>query len=119
MRRGSWQSAYLKLYAAFLMTGLMHAAGDIAHPLGVPGMSLRPFIAQPFIITLEDRLLVLAQRARMSPPRVVARVIGYAWTFGWLVFSLHGYLSYVMRLGAQPLPPTPAVVMLAKYLGLH
>lgn len=53
----TWLTRNTKLFLAFLLSGLMHSAGDYGMYNGSKWFSLRFFILQPFAIMAEDAVI--------------------------------------------------------------
>ncbi|GJE95597.1 membrane bound O-acyl transferase family-domain-containing protein [Phanerochaete sordida] len=81
---GSWASSHVQLFAAFALSGAAHALGDCV--LGIPGASIRFFVAQALAITLEDAVVAGGTRLGVVDTPAV-RMCGFVWTAAWVSYS--------------------------------
>jgi hypothetical protein len=89
-RSGGNVSAYIQLYTAFLISGLIHAAPSNAG-------ALRFFVSQAVGITLEDIIIALA--ARIGLRHQLFRRLGYVWVSCWFVYSLSPWIDFYVTSG--------------------
>ncbi len=76
----------MRLILAFVLSGLLHHAQDVAFMLGHKEMSgERFFIAQVLGIIFEDA--VQAATRNFPIPRPIRRTIGYGWTLMFLSWT--------------------------------
>jgi len=89
VQRGSKASSYGKLYMAFLVSGLMHAAGDYGMYHGKRWFSLTYFSLQAVAITFEDAVIGIADwfafRTRFP---TLSTYLGYLWVVVWFSVTL-------------------------------
>jgi len=85
-RPGSLPSAYTQLYTAFLLSGLVHVAGDYIILKHLPFFPIRFFLLQAAGITLEDFVIWLTKpiHAHLGWTR---KLIGFIWVISWFVWS--------------------------------
>jgi len=101
--RGSNRSSYTQLYIAFLLSGLIHFAGDFMFEGRLVYRSFRFFLLQAAAITFEDFIIYIAKRLLRqrgvdlkpgkddeSRTEAVVRVIGYCWVTLWFCLTLPG-----------------------------
>lgn len=93
IKRGTNASSYGKLYVAFALSALMHAAGDYGMYRGQRWFSLEFFLPQAVGITLEDGAIALFDRSGAFRRRhpVLTTWIGYAWVLFWFSSTLPQY----------------------------
>lgn len=91
--RNEFLARYIKLYLTFLISGLLHAAMDVAGgiPFNQQG-SIRFLVTQAVGITAEDVVQSIYRKARGSGrkgsyPPISIRVVGSIWTLAFLVWS--------------------------------
>jgi hypothetical protein len=89
VQRGSKVSSYGKLYIAFLLSALMHAAGDYGMYHGERWFSHTYFPLQAIGITLEDAVIGVADwfafRTRFP---TLSIYLGYFWVAVWFSLTL-------------------------------
>ena len=124
--RGTNRSSYAQLYVAFLLSGIMHTAGDFMSQRRMVHHSLRFFLLQAVAITFEDlviysgkRLLLQAgiklnpRRAGESWVEVATRVAGYCWVTLWFCLTLPVWSDKTVAIrwdGADKLPISQLVL---------
>lgn len=99
--RGTNRSSYTQLYVAFVLSGLIHCAGDCAFEKRIVYRSLKYFFLHAVAITVEDFVIYIATRlllvlgVKLKPGRAdesrtetVVRVVGYCWVTLWLCFAI-------------------------------
>jgi hypothetical protein len=106
-KRGSAGSACTQICIAFLISGLIHAAGDIHMGKQYWGLSLGFFLLQALAILLEDAVIGLAARAGLFSSSFLVRLIGYGWVFMWFTFLMPS----MMRFTKVPIFPFSPVGM--------
>ncbi|KIM34696.1 hypothetical protein M413DRAFT_126297 [Hebeloma cylindrosporum] len=104
-----------KLYAAFLVSGLMHYGGDalLLQNASTTG-AIRFFLLQATAIMFETVVSTLACRAGLIGPRLnsnlaylmVLRLLGYLWVIVWMAFSLPMWIDPLYRYGFTDSIPT-------------
>ncbi|KAF9077118.1 membrane bound O-acyl transferase family-domain-containing protein [Rhodocollybia butyracea] len=87
---GTNLSAYVQLYTAFLISGIIHYAADYVVLRNWQGGALKFFMAQAVAITVEDGVITLGRRVGFKGTGVAWRLLGYAWVWSWfaLVFPM-------------------------------
>ena len=98
--RGTNLSAYTQLYIVFLLSGIIHFAGDYAFEKRMVYSSIKFFLLQAVVITFEDLIIYVAKRLLLprgiiiTPGRVgeswvevMVRVTGYCWVMLWLCLT--------------------------------
>ncbi|THH16553.1 hypothetical protein EW146_g4107 [Bondarzewia mesenterica] len=96
-KKGTSGSSYTQLYVAFIVSGLMHCAGDAMVGWEYFGSSLPFFVLQALAITVEDGVIELYRRSGVRLPLKVTRWIGYLWVFVWFSFSCPIYIDWSLR----------------------
>lgn len=99
--RGTNRSSYTQLYTAFIISGIIHFAGDVVSQKRMVYHSLRFFFLQAVAITFEDFViytwnrLLLQAGIKMNPGRtdeswaeMAARILGYGWVTLWFCLTL-------------------------------
>ena len=87
------------------------------------GNSLPFFIYQATFITLEDFLIAKGRQLGFRDGKII-RIIGYAWTFGWLLYSPPWMYDWHLQAGmgrhrvVKFSVLTPALRFLAKATGV-
>jgi len=74
---GSTLSSFTQLYAAFIVSGLIHTLGDAMVGVQYFGSSMPFFVAQAVAITVEDAIIRLARRAGIVKSTSLTRTFGY------------------------------------------
>ncbi|WQF87933.1 Putative cytochrome P450, Wax synthase domain, cytochrome P450 superfamily [Colletotrichum destructivum] len=94
-------SRYLRLFIAFLLSGMIHHSSDIA--MGIAPQeagSLRFFLLQPVGIILEDSIQGVACRwPALQLPHTFKVSLGYLWTLAFLAWSTPTWFYPQQRLG--------------------
>lgn len=93
LRPGSYLSLYVKLYSAFLISGLIHVPPTNAG-------ALHFFLLQVLAITFEEVVIALAARAGLKHSNIFLRCIGYVWVYCWFVYSLGPWIDFHVSSGA-------------------
>ena len=99
--RGTNRSSYTQLYLAFLLSGLLHFAGDFMFERRMVYRSFKVCLLQAVVITFEDLIIHVATRLlgrrgiELRPGRTnkhwaetVTRVIGYCWVTLWFCLTM-------------------------------
>ena len=99
--RGTNRSSYTQLYAAFLLSALIHSCGDFVLTKGLAYPSLKFFPLQAVAITFEDFFIYIVKgllrrggielkqgKAGESWAGAVVKVIGYCWVIVWFCLVL-------------------------------
>ncbi|KIJ61449.1 hypothetical protein HYDPIDRAFT_96601 [Hydnomerulius pinastri MD-312] len=102
-------SAFLQLFLAFLISGLVHVGGDAMLDFSRIGFSLQFFLLQPVAIIAEEIVISTARSAGIGRG-LCTRFAGYAWVFLWLSICLPPWLdnlvdAIIRTQGAVPRPP--------------
>ncbi|KAF7292271.1 hypothetical protein MKEN_01479000 [Mycena kentingensis (nom. inval.)] len=95
LRRGSVASAYTQLYAAFLLSGLMHYLPEYMALRHWGGGGMRFFVLQAVGITLED---MLGRCFGVKGARGW-RLLGYGWVWAWFALTAPPWLDPLLRAG--------------------
>ncbi|KAM0804237.1 membrane bound O-acyl transferase family-domain-containing protein, partial [Usnea florida] len=93
---------YTRLLLAFLISGLIHHASDIA--MGIPlssAGSFSFFLLQPLGIMLEDGIQWLTSGSRSAFERRARRVVGYVWVVAFLTWTTPRWFYPQQRLGVD------------------
>ncbi|ETS78135.1 hypothetical protein PFICI_10197 [Pestalotiopsis fici W106-1] len=93
-------SRYLRLWAAFAISGLVHHSSDLA--MGVASSdagALKFFLLQPIGIMLEDGIQALARHG--SIPKFIRLMVGYFWVLLFLSWSTPTWFYPQQRLGIR------------------
>ncbi|KAA1475624.1 hypothetical protein DENSPDRAFT_755828, partial [Dentipellis sp. KUC8613] len=99
---GTWQSSYTQLYTAFVLSGLIHSAGDVLVAPAYAFTSLPFFLVQALGITAEDAVLALGRRVGVGVGIEAtwwARALGYIWVFCWAGVTFASYRDLSIRAG--------------------
>ncbi|KAF8216594.1 membrane bound O-acyl transferase family-domain-containing protein [Mycena galopus ATCC 62051] len=105
LQPGSTMSAYIQLFAAFFLSGLIHYIGqymllrDSLNPL--PKGPLIFFLSQAVVITLED--IVIAAGKELGLKSRVWKVVGYVWVLTWLTLSVPVWMDKQVAAGFMDL----------------
>jgi len=110
--RGTNLSSYTQLYTAFLISALLHFAGDFMLEKRLAYHSFKFFLLQAVVITFEDFAVYIAKRLlrlggiQLKPGRVdenwaevVVRVMGYCWVTLWFCLTLPVWLDEPNTIG--------------------
>ncbi|PFH47757.1 hypothetical protein AMATHDRAFT_151394 [Amanita thiersii Skay4041] len=97
LRKGSIASFLVQVYIAFLLSGLMHLAGDYAL-LGSwsAGGAMEFFLLQAVGITFEISVLTIARRLGFSGQW---KWVGYLWVVTWFTLTVPGWADPLFRAG--------------------
>ena len=76
-----------------MLSGIIHAAGDVHKGEGHLDTSFRFFAIQAFAVALEDAVIALTNRTGLSRSTLFNRLVGYSWVGLW--FGL--LMPYMMR----------------------
>lgn len=97
-------SRYMRLFLAFLISGLIHHSSDLA--MGIPRAeagSLIFFLLQPLGIMLEDAFQALARQVPISRSLgSMERIVCYLWVVMFLAWSTPTWFYPQQRLGIDP-----------------
>ena len=89
-----------KLFISFLISGLIHYAGEYILYQKWAGHSTEFFLLQAVAITCEDIVISLALRAGFSSkPNSFFKLIGFVWVFAWFTYSLPLWLDKIIDAG--------------------
>ncbi|KDR70937.1 hypothetical protein GALMADRAFT_271385 [Galerina marginata CBS 339.88] len=95
---GSLGSAYVQLFTAFFVSGLVHGAGDFAATRNIHSVrrNILFFVLQAVAITLEDTIISLGKRCGL---RRIPKVVGYFWVLIWMTWSSPIWLETLVEGG--------------------
>lgn len=84
--KGSFMSAYIQLFVAFFVSGIIHGAADFVaiHDFHRVVRNIRYFVLQAVAILFEDTVIAYGKKNGIKS---VPKVVGYAWVVGWMVWS--------------------------------
>ncbi|KIY52299.1 hypothetical protein FISHEDRAFT_35445 [Fistulina hepatica ATCC 64428] len=97
-KRGTNASAYIQLYVAFFLSGVLHYMGEHAMLRNWSGGAMAFFMKQAMVITLEDFIIWLGRRAGIRPTRFL-KTLGLAWTWLWLAYTFPPWLDPMSKKG--------------------
>lgn len=110
--RGTNRSSYTQLYVAFLLSAVLHLAGEYMYEKRIVYRSFKFFLLQAVAITFEDFVVYLAKRlllrwgtklnpgnAEESWAEAVVRVVGYCWVTLWFCWVLPIYIDESSAVG--------------------
>jgi hypothetical protein len=98
-------SAYVQLFAAFFLSGMIHYVGqymllrDYPHPL--PKGPIIFFLAQAAVITLED--IAVAAGKELGLKSRVWKVVGHVWVLTWFTLSVPVWMDPQIAAGFMDL----------------
>ena len=99
LQKGTFRTC-LKLFIAFLVSGLIHDAGEYALYQRWAGHSMSFFLLQAVAIICEGAVITLAIKAGFSPkPTRFIKFIGFVWVFTWFTYCLPLWLDMVIHGG--------------------
>ncbi|THH16561.1 hypothetical protein EW146_g4108 [Bondarzewia mesenterica] len=113
-KKGTTGSSYTQLYVAFIVSGLMHCAGDAMVGWKYFGSSMPFFILQALAITAEGGVIAFYRKSGVQLSPTLARLIGYAWVFVWFSFSCPIYIDWSLKAGVGRSKLLP--ISLVRYL---
>jgi len=118
--RGTNRSSYTRLYVGFFLSGLLHCPGDFMVGGRVVYHSIKFFLFQAVVITLEDFVIYIAKRSLRrggfelklgkvdeSWGGMVVRVIGYCWVTIWACLSFPIFLDGLSAAGCNSVDRGP------------
>ncbi|KAH9479901.1 Acetyltransferase ataH [Psilocybe cubensis] len=84
--KGTLMSAYLQLFVAFLVSGIIHGTADFVAIRNVTSFyrNILFFTLQAAAIAFEDGMIFLGKRMKLER---VPKALGYAWVVAWLALS--------------------------------
>ncbi|KAJ3715558.1 membrane bound O-acyl transferase family-domain-containing protein [Lentinula guzmanii] len=99
---GSISSFIVQLFAAFLVSGIMHLFGDYTIGLKHIGVTLPFFVLQPFAILFEEffffgLVCLKVDKHIFSLPTPIKRCFGYLWTLVWFTYSSSWYIDPIAQ----------------------
>jgi len=111
----------IKIYIAFLISGLFHYGGDailLQDPTKTGAIQF--FLLQAAAITFETIVFALARKAGLpgSVPRIFIRLLGYLWVIVWMAFSLPLWVDPLYRYGLPDTTFSPMVWMWRRVFGV-
>ncbi|TFK71891.1 hypothetical protein BDN72DRAFT_764224 [Pluteus cervinus] len=90
LARGTRLSAYVQLYSAFFISGMIHHGGEYMMFKHWGGSGMRFFLAQPVAIMLEDLVIQAWSNGRKADkPCAVLRLLGCIWVASWFTMTLN------------------------------
>ena len=106
----SMTALLVQLFVGFMVSGLMHSAGDAMVGIQHLWASLPFFLAQPVAITLETAVIGIARQAGYTRSNIWIRLVGYAWVFLWFSISVPWLINWAVSAGlghCEILPISP------------
>ncbi|KAF8990098.1 membrane bound O-acyl transferase family-domain-containing protein [Cyathus striatus] len=105
-------TTYVELYTAFVLSGIMHTAGDYRsygslHKSG----AMRFFFLQAIIITVEDGACWVAKYLGFRRTTWWLRYLGYAWVTFWFTWTLPIWMEPMIRTGTVEFLPEEAILL--------
>ncbi|KIY68786.1 hypothetical protein CYLTODRAFT_453246 [Cylindrobasidium torrendii FP15055 ss-10] len=96
--RGTNASAYTQLYSTFIVSGFLHVCTDYTVNYKWSHGPMIFFVSQAVGITVEDTVAYLTGRVISNSRwqgsvQALGRMIGYAWVFLWMVYTLPFWLQ--------------------------
>lgn len=84
--KGTFMSAYLQLFIAFLVSGIVHGSADFVATRNITSFNrnILFFTSQAVAIAFEDAVIFLGKRIGFER---APKIIGYAWVVTWLALS--------------------------------
>ena len=82
-----------------MVSGLMHAGGDVMVGAQNLGASLPFFLVQPVAISLEIAVIGIAWQADYTHSNIWTRLLGYTWVFLWFSISFPLYMNWAIYAG--------------------
>ena len=99
LQKGSTASSYVKLYAAFALSGFIHTGGDLmVGARGYLGTSMAFFLVNALAITFEDGVIAIGRRLGFDGPTKWTKRLGYAWVFVWFYIAAPLHVGVMARL---------------------
>ena len=95
---GSWLSSHVQLFVGFACTGLSHVIGDYMIDPAFGWASPPFFIYQAAAIILEDAVISFGTSLGIVDA-LPARLVGYVWTFAWLIYSNNWFAGWQLMAG--------------------
>ncbi|EDR02596.1 uncharacterized protein LACBIDRAFT_308235 [Laccaria bicolor S238N-H82] len=95
-RAGSALSSYTQLYVAFLLSGIIHAAGDWMAMRSITSarLTIQYYIMQAMVITVEDMVIAAAKKFGISR---IPFFVSYAWVIWWMAWSGPMWIETVIQ----------------------
>ncbi|KAL0958252.1 hypothetical protein HGRIS_000405 [Hohenbuehelia grisea] len=109
LKAGGNPSAYVQLYTAFLISGLIHYACDRMALRNWSGGALQFFMGQAVAIHVEDIVLAIAQRLGVKE-RPAWRVLGYTWVWAWFAWRIPTWQGLILAMGYQEDSPKIKII---------
>nr|A0A6S6QLX9.1 RecName: Full=Acetyltransferase ple2; AltName: Full=Pleuromutilin biosynthesis cluster protein 2; Flags: Precursor [Rhodocybe pseudopiperita]BCI98770.1 putative acetyltransferase [Rhodocybe pseudopiperita] len=93
LKPGSNPALYVQLYAAFFLSGVLHAIGDFkVHEDWYKAGTMEFFCVQAVIIQMEDGVLWVGRKLGIKETWYW-RALGHLWTVAWFVYSCPNWLG--------------------------
>jgi hypothetical protein len=105
---------YFQLYVAFLVSGILHMAGDYMLLQNLTGVSVQFFLLQAVAITFEDAIIGTARRIGVTTASPLTRAVGFCWVFVWFALSVPYWFDPIFSNGV--LDMTTPDVSFVQYL---
>ncbi|KAF9002742.1 membrane bound O-acyl transferase family-domain-containing protein [Cyathus striatus] len=105
-------TTYVELYTAFILSGIIHAAGDyrLFGSLDESG-SMRFFFLQAVIITVEDGVCWIGKCLGVRKTAWWLKYLGYAWVTFWFTWTLPIWMEPLVRMGIAEFPLEETTLM--------
>jgi len=101
LQKGTFRTC-LKLFIAFLVSGLIHDAAEYVLYQKWAGHSTKFFLLQAVAIIFEGAIITLATKAGLSSkPNSFVKFIGFVWVFTWFTYCLPLWLDEVIHEGTM------------------
>ena len=92
----------LKLFIAFLVSGVIHDAAEYVLYQKWAGHSIKFFLLQVVAIICEGAIITLATKAGLSSkPNSFVKFIGFVWVFTWFTYCLPLWLDQSIHEGTM------------------
>ncbi|KID66825.1 hypothetical protein MAN_05106, partial [Metarhizium hybridum] len=116
IKRGTQTADAVGLFASFIQSGLMHAAGSVSSiPHTKPWRSMVFFLLQGTGIVLQQRLALCLRRTMGSSPRIVRQLGNGLFCLAWLYMTAPFFIDDVASTGLWMFEPVPISPL--RYMG--
>ena len=105
-------SAYVQLYTAFFISGVIHYLADYTVLRNWKGGAIKFFLAQAVAITFEDGVIALGRRVGLTS-RLKWRLLGYTWTWTWFALMFPIWQDPLMMAGMMDEGANTSVLKMA------
>lgn len=109
-RTGSQASSSTQLFAAFILSAIIHAGGDAMVDIKHLGASFPFLFLQAVAITVEDAVIAISGRLKIRSSPTISRLFGYLWVFWWFSMTLPSYIDWLVEagiVGSELFPVSP------------